>query len=526
MLFHSRGHITAYLNGAVHTFDQLDSQATAFAVRDGRFLAVGSDEYVRRRAGSAAEIVDLGGATVVPGFIDAHVHLIDYGLMLASTADLVGCKSVAEVQQRLRDHIGGGNGGRRWVFGHGFDQELFDPPIFPTRADLDAVADDRPVIVTRICGHAAIGNTAAFARCRTDLPEGARESGLVTEDDTGALFAGAPEPSDADIDEAILRAGGMAAALGITSAHCLLSDLRQLDRLYALHDQKRLPIRFYAQIPYSRLEEAVERGLRTGWGDDWLRIGAAKIFTDGSMGARTAAMIEDYADDPGNRGMLLIDQPELTDQIKKAQAACFQTATHAIGDRAVEVTVNAIDAALAHQSNTLRHRVEHASQMTHRALLKMAYRTIPVAVQPQFVQTDFWTIQRVGLDRYRWSYPFRTMLAAGIPCAMSSDCYVERLDPYELIYRAWARDDNSKQESLAPKQTVRAYTCGGAFASHQEHDLGTIEEGKLADVAVLPRSLFDISPDEILGLRPAFTLVGGQLRQAAARGETLAARPS
>ena len=511
-LFRADAPVTAYVNGRVHTFDQDTPLAAAFAEKLGRFLAVGSNGYVRQRAGAGAKVVDLGGATVVPGFADAHVHLVDYGLMLSSTADLVGCSSVAEMRQRLRDHMAKNGNSSGWVLGHGFDQELFDPPVFPTREDLDAVANDRPVIVSRICGHAAVGNTFAMQRCKADLPEGARETGLVTEDDTGALFAGAPEPSDAEIDAAILEAGGMAASLGITSVHCLLSDLRQLDRLYALHDDKRLPIRFYAQIPYSRFPEAVERGLRTGWGDEWLRIGALKIFVDGSMGARTAAMIEDFSDDPGNRGMLLIDQAALTDQIKKAQAAGFQTATHAIGDRAVEVTVNAIDSALAHQSNTLRHRVEHASQMTRRALVKMANRTIPVSVQPQFVQTDFWTIQRVGPERYRWSYPFKTMIGAGVPCAMSSDCYVERLDPYELIYRAWERDEHSKQESLTPEETIRAYTGGGAFASHQEHDLGSISEGKLADVVVLPRPIFDIPPAEILDLRPEFVLTGGQRR--------------
>ena len=508
-----KGRTTVYINAHVHTFDAEARVAQAFAVSGEEIIAVGPERYVRNMAGDFPEVVDLEGAHVTPGLVDAHVHLIDYGLTLQRMADLSGCRSVAELQERLRGHM------RRleetgspleWVLGHGFDHELLETRAFPTRQDLDEVSRERPVVIRRLCGHAAVGNTRALELCRRPLPEESRSTGLVTEDDVGLLMEGVPPATVEEIDRAILQSGDLAASLGITGVHCLIVDVRQIDRLFALHGRGILPIRFYVMFSYSLLEEMVERGFHTGSGDPWVTIGAAKIFADGALGARTAALWEDYADDPGNRGMMLIEQAELTDMIKHAQSHGFQTATHAIGDRAVDVTVSAIEAACAHQNNRLRHRIEHASQMTQKALVKMAHYTIPAAVQPQFIITDFWTRDRVGERRYRWSYPFRTMLRAGVPLAMSSDCYVERLDPYELIYRAWVRDEHSRDEALTPFETMRAYTLGSAFAGHQENDRGSIEEGKLADLVVYPENPFELSREDILQLRPEFTIVGGR----------------
>ncbi len=502
---------TAYINGHVYTFNEKDSATSAFAVEANRLLAVGDTGYVQERAGPQAEIIDLAGATVVPGFIDAHVHLIDYGLKLQMSANLVGSNSLRDVQDRLRAHLKKLNGSPdSWLLGYGFDHELFETHAFPTREDLDEVSADRPIIISRICGHAVIGNSRVFDLCNKDLSARVRQTGLATGDDIDLLYEAVPDATDSEIDRAILLAGEEAASLGLTTVHCLLRNSRQLDRLYAMHAEKRLPIRFYAQIPYSQLDDASAGGLHTGSGDEWLTIGAAKIFTDGSLGARTAALYHDYTDEPGNKGLLFVEQDELADMIKHAQSIGFQTATHAIGDKAVEITVNAIESACMKGPNKLRHRVEHASQMTERALAKMAHCGIPVAVQPQFVLTDFWTCQRVGSERYKWCYPFKTMIENGIPVAMSSDCYVEKLDPYELIYRAWVRDDNSKSESLTPRQTIRAYTMGSAYAGSQEHDRGSLAEGKLADVVIFREPLFDLSPEEILGIRPETVLIGGQ----------------
>lgn len=505
---------TVYFNAQVFTSSPSPSSAQAFAVQDGKFIAVGTNRYVEETVGQAAEYIDLGRATVTPGFIDCHVHLIDYGIMMQNSSDLAGCRSLEELQVRLRAHLEdfGQQNPDQWILGHGFDQELFDPPVFPTRQDLDKVSVDRPIVIKRICGHAAIGNTRAFELCKGTLKrEEGRQTGLVTEDDLVVLLQAAPKPSIAMVDQAIELAGGLAASLGITGVHCLLGDISHLDRLLALEAEGRLPIRFLAQVPYEQMDEAAAMGYYTGCRESqWLEVGAAKIFADGSTGARTSALREDYADDPGNRGLLLIDQPQLTDMIKHAQSHGFQTATHAIGDHAVEVTVNAIEAACAHQPNLMRHRVEHASQMSEKALSKMTRLKIPVAVQPQFILTDFWTRQRVGPERYRWAYPFKTMLEADVPIGMSSDCYVERLDPYELIYRAWVRDEYSQPEALTPRETIRAYTMGSAWAGHQEGWTGSIEEGKVADAVIFREPLFDLSPESILTLRPERVLIGGR----------------
>jgi hypothetical protein len=243
-----------------------------------------------------------------------------------------------------------------------------------------------------------------------------------------------------------------------------------------------------------------------------LRIGSVKIFADGSMGARTAALAEDFADDPGNRGILMHSDEEMAEMVRKVHLASWQAAIHAIGDRAVEQAVGAIEAVLAEtgESNLVRrHRIEHASILSQELVERMARLHIVVVVQPQFIITDFWTIERVGPERYRWAYPFRTMMEAGIPMALGSDCPVERLDPFELISRAVVRDSYSAEERLSAEEVIRLYALGGAYAAFEEAERGSIAPGKLADMAVLDCDIFSIPADEIAGCKAELVLVNG-----------------
>ncbi|MDI6828403.1 MAG: amidohydrolase family protein, partial [Armatimonadota bacterium] len=287
----------------------------------------------------------------------------------------------------------------------------------------------------------------------------------------------------------------------------------ELDAVRHIHQQGRLPIRFYVQPGYGMLDSLLDEGLKTGDGNEMLRMGAIKIFADGSMGARTAALTEDFADDPGNRGILLHSDEELTEMVRKVHKSGWQVAIHAIGDRAVEQAINAIETALretGEDNRTRRHRIEHASLLNEDLIFRMADLHILASVQPQFIITDFWTINRVGPERYRWAYPFRTLLQSGVPLSLGSDCPVENLDAFELIYRAVTRDDFSQSECLTVEETIALYSLGGAYAMFQEKNLGSIEVGKFADLVILNQDIFSVPSNEIPNCRPDMVFVGGK----------------
>ncbi|MDH7482879.1 MAG: amidohydrolase [Armatimonadota bacterium] len=496
-------------NGKVFTLSQT-VWASAVAIRDGRFVYVGSDDEVEDYIGPNTEQIDLEGRTVIPGLIDSHVHLLYYGRNKLLRADLNGCKSIKEIIQRLQAHDEKRRG--EWILGWGFDQEILAERRFPTRHDLDQF--NKPVLISRLCGHACVVNSKAIELVGPEkIPDSARDTGLLTEDDMNPVWEAMPQPTFKEMVEAAEFAAAKALATGLTSVHCLVSSQTELDAVRHINRQSQLPIRFYVQPGYEMLDSLLAEGLKTGDGDEMLRMGAIKIFADGSMGARTAALKEDFADDPGNNGILLHSDEELTDMVRKVHNSGWQVAIHAIGDRAVEQAVNAIETVLietGEDNRTRRHRIEHASLLNEDLVFRMADLHILASVQPQFIITDFWTINRVGRERYRWAYPFRTMLEAGIPLSLGSDCPVENLDVFELICRAVTRDEHSQSERLTVEETIALYSLGGAYAMFQEANLGSIEVGKLADFIVLNQDIFSIPESEIPNCKVETVFVGGK----------------
>ena len=505
-------------NGRFFTLSADCPWTSAIAVKDGRILALGDEAL-----GCEGPVTDLGGRTALPGFTDSHIHLIYYGTSKLMWADLGGCRSIGEIQDRLRKHAR--ERPSEWILGIGFDHEILAERRFPTRQDLDEVSRDaagasvpicrdKPIFIVRLCGHACVANSKAIELAGAEkLPESGRETGLFTENDPGPIWLKIPDTSFEETVEAILFAANQARATGITCVHCLIDSMDDLKAIRHLHDAGRLPIRFYVQVSYDMFTKLKDEGLKTGMGDDMMRIGSAKIFTDGSMGAQTAAMAEDFADDPGNRGILLHTDEQLAEMVRNVHLAGWQAAIHAIGDRAVRQAVDAIEAILKEtgESNlTCRHRIEHASILSEELIERMARLKILAAVQPQFIITDFWTINRVGPERYRWTYPFKTMMQAGIPMSLGSDCPVERLDAFELIYRAVTRDEHSPNEHLSVEDVIRLYALGGAHASFQESSRGSLEPGKLADIIVLDRDIFSIPVSEIIACRAEQVFVGGR----------------
>ena len=498
-------------NANLITLDLRRPRARAMAISDGKILALGEEPKIARWAGQNTKKLDAQGKTIVPGFIDCHLHLMWYGEQLLRQADLVGCTDIDDLLQRLSQlaHRRPGDG---WLQGHGFDQEKMRDRRFPTRDDLDRVSRTRPIIVSRICGHAAVVNSAALALVSDEQRRAGNETtGLFTEERIHPFYRRIPQMSEEEMEEAVLVAANLALRTGITSVHTMLDVPRQMVGYSRLRRKNRLPIRVTANPPYAAVESLHANGISTGFGDDWLRVGAAKLFSDGSLGAQTAWLRGPYADKPETRGLRIYEPEELKRKCADAQSKGFQLAIHAIGDQALRETLDAIEFALDGADNREhRHRVEHASLCPPDCLERLAARQVVVTLQPQFVTSDTWTDQRIGLKRVPFAYPFRSMAETGVPIALSSDCPVERLDAFACLAAAVGGHPWRPGQTLTIEQALHAYCLGSAYAGFGEQRLGSLEPGKLADFVVLSEDIMKVAVDQIRGIRAERVFVNGR----------------
>ncbi|MBC8140172.1 MAG: amidohydrolase [Armatimonadetes bacterium] len=514
---------TLFLNGDITTLDDAVPHATALVVRDGRIVFVGDDEDAEAFAGAGAARTDLSGRCVVPGFCDAHLHVFWWGLLLTRQADLTGADSIDEVlvwlsdTARMSDKSGTGDG---WILGRGFDQDKLRENRFPTRTDLDRVSTTRPVLITRVCGHAAVANSAALALLTDDERAlGEPESGLYTETAIAAIRRYVPPMTNAESDDAVSQALTLALSRGFTAVGTLLDTPEQMGAYLRLKRAGKLPpVRVSAHPPHkAAVGSLAENGIATGFGDEFLRYGGAKLFTDGSLGARTAYLAAPYSDDPAhpdNRGIRIYDPEALKGMALDAQNKGWQLVIHAIGDQAVRETLDAIEYALdrSDRDNTYhRHRVEHASILPPDLLERMARRKILGVLQPQFVTSDTWSGERVGAERAANTYPFRRMLDAGIPLALSSDCPVEIADPFLCLAAAVFRHPWSPDECLTMREALRLYCVGGAYAAFAETERGSLSVGKFADFVTISGDLFACETREaVTALSVETVFVGGR----------------
>ena len=500
-------------NARLLTLDDARPAASAMAIVGDRIGFVGDGVEVLQLAGPQTQRVDLAGRTVVPGFIDSHIHLMWFGSSLLREANLVGAGSVEEVLSRLSEVAGRTEG---WIRGHGFDQSKLMERRFPTRAELDRVSRDRPVVISRVCGHAGVANSAAIALLTDDeRSAGDAESGLFTEESLWAFYKRIPPLTEEHMEQAILKSADVLLDTGITAVQTLLDTPEQLIGYSRLHRAGKLPIRVVGIPPWSAVEDLHRLGLRTGFGDEWLKIGHAKLFGDGSLGAQTALLSSPYADKPDTRGLRIYEPDDLKRRVLEAQQKGFSIAIHAIGDQAVREVLDAIEHALDHddRDNTYhRHRIEHVSLCPPDCVDRLAKRKIVATLQPQFVTSDTWTPDRIGRSRVPWAYPFRTLLRAGVPVTLSSDCPVEWPSAFEAIASAVGRHEWSpaEREGLSPLEAIRAYCAGSAYAGSVDHQQGTLTPGKLADFVVLDRDPTHLPAGEIRKLKAEQVWVGGR----------------
>ena len=509
-------------------------RAQAVYVVGDKIAAVGSNDEIGALIDDHADVIELDGRTLLPGFVDCHAHPMVYGLTLL----MVNCrtppmKTVGDIVESIRKAAEEKPGD--WVMGWGYDDFKLDEKRSPNRWDLDRAAPENPVIITRLCGHISVVNSLALemggiTKDTEDPDGGVIDRDPETGEPTGVLRGGAREPIWRIIptpDIEVLKKGFKLAAdeflaRGVTS----ISDAGVGDPSYvkaytaALRDG--VTIRVNLMMSLSVLGELKKLGLETGFGDEWMRIGAIKMVFDGSFSGRTAAMTKDFKDTSGNTGILYMSQEELEEGVLESHVAGFQVGVHAIGDRAIAGVLDAYEKALdKHPKADHRFRIEHCGINSPEIVSRIRrFGVIPVP-QPIFLYGEGESY-RAGLDEddLKWAYPVRSWLDAGIRTAMSSDCPAtsgeELISPLLGIYVAVTRKTDAGQElgleqRVGVEEAIRAYTMGSAYATFEEGVRGSIEPGKLADLVVLSGDPTQVDVDEIKDLTVDMTIVDGKI---------------
>ena len=499
----------------------------AVAVRDGRFVAVGTTAELERRF-VGTPVKNGGGRALIPGLIDAHGHVSSLGKLMENV-DVAGITSLAATLAAIETYAGQ-HPEQRWVTGRGWNQVLWDAD-FPTRADLDAVVADRPVWLNRIDGHAGWANSAALdaagVTAATADPPGGRIVRDVDGEPTGVMIDAAMQlveaalPADGPQDSArhIENALTALAGLGITSVHDAGVTLQETVVLRELADAERLPIRVYAMLAGAGdVLDSFGEPL-VDYADGRLSIRSVKLYADGALGSRGAALIDDYSDEPGNRGLLFGDREQISGLIRKANEAGFQANVHAIGDLANRVVLEAFANVQNNQPSPLRNRIEHAQVVPLELIPQFAQLGVIASMQPTHATSDMNMAEdRVGSLRIRGAYAWQTMLDSGAVLAAGSDFPVESANPMFGLHAAVTRTDHSGQpvggwlpgEAMTREQALRAFTVAAAFAAHQEQDIGQIEPGFRADFVLLDRDYLTLPAAELYALSPVETWVGGE----------------
>lgn len=510
------------INGNIITINPKQPRAQAIAIKNDKIVEVGTNNEIKPWINKSTKIIDLKGKTVTPGFIDTHVHISEFGRSL-TTIDLRGINSIKAIQQKLKEQVQK-TPKDRWIFGHGWDQERFKEKRYPTKRDLDKVSPNNPVILRRVCGHICVVNSntlelANITRETKSPPGGKIDRTPRTREPTGILRENAmdlilkiiPKPDENELVEACIRACQKAVESGLTSVHWIIDSPTEISVIQKLRAQNRLPLRVYVLIPVEFLDYLIKMGLHTGFGDNRVKIGCIKILADGSLGARTAALNEPYSDQPETKGMMLYTPEELNRLVIKAHKAGFQLAIHAIGDRTLEIVLNVLEETLSRvPRENHRHRIEHASVLNEKTIQHMKRLNLIASVQPHFIVSDFWAAERVGPERARYVYPFKTLIKEDVMVTGGSDCPVEPINPLFGIQAAVARK-TFPEERIGVDDALRIYTINAAYASFEDDIKGSIEAGKLADLVVLSKNPLTVESDEIGDIEVKMTVVGGRV---------------
>jgi predicted amidohydrolase YtcJ len=510
----------------------------AIAVRGDRIEAVGENAEILKLKGPDTQVVDLGGHFVMPGFNDAHAHLIDGGFEKMNV-NLVGVKSLDEFRERIRakvDTVAPGD----WILGDGWDENLWPVKALPSRWDIDEITTDHPVFLGRVDGHIAVANSRALQLASITIasrdPKGGKidrdangqPTGILRETARQAVQDAVPKPTHDKRRQAMELALAEAASWGVTSVQDNSGSWEDFQVLEELEKAGKLTARIGEWLPFDDpLDKLDEKRKSHPASDNMLHTGMLKGFMDGSLGSHTAAMIEPYSDDPKNSGLPRYDAPKLNDMTKERVLAGFQIGFHAIGDRGVQMALDAFaDAEKAAKEKKVkaasggddyRLRIEHAQVVTPLEIVKFRDLRVIASMQPSHALTDMqWAEARLGPKRAEHSYAWAEFLKRGVTLAFGSDHPFGPISPFEGLYAATTRTSESGKQQYYPDQkismdqAIAAYTTGSAFAEFAEKEKGLMAPGMLADFVVLDRDVTAVVPQKLLQTKVLRTVVGGK----------------
>jgi predicted amidohydrolase YtcJ len=522
------------INANIHTMDSSQPMAQAVAISGNRIIAVGSSREIKKLQGPQTRVIDAHNQLLLPGFNDSHVHFMSGGFQLSSV-DLRDANSTDEFAERIRRFAEKVPEGR-WITGGDWDHERWPKAELPTKELIDRYTPNTPVFVSRLDGHMALANSLALrlagvTRQTLDPAGGVIVRDPKTSEPTGILKDAAqsfvwkvfPEPTFDEKLAAARAATNHAAGLGVTSVQDMSAGT-DVGVYQALLDRGELKTRIYAVWPLPRWERLAQVGVRAHFGDAMLRTGGLKGFADGSLGSTTALFYEPYKDAPNTRGIAsdeMYPEGAMLERVRGADRAGLQVIIHAIGDRANDLILSLYEQVAKQDGDRdRRFRIEHAQHLRREDIPRFARDRVIASMQPYHAIDDGrWVEKRIGKERAKTTYAFRSLLDSGATLAFGTDWTVAPLNPILSIYAAVTRrtlDGKNPQgwvpdQKISVEEAVRAYTVGSAYAEFQENVKGTITPGKLADLVILSSDIFKIEPKEIETVRVVITIMDGRV---------------
>lgn len=517
-------------NGVIYTVNGEFAVAQAVAVKDGVIVAVGSDEDLKTWIETAKEKIDLGGKTVVPGLIDAHAHLAGYAAGLA-TIDLVGTTGIAEIGAKVAAKVAELQPGE-WIIGRGWDQNDWEVKQFPTAADLDAFAPEHPVLLSRVDGHAIWVNSKALELAgvtkATQAPSGGEiirdakgnPTGIFVDTAEGLIDRMVPSVPRERMKELLQQAVQNCLAVGLTGNHEMGAGPDGIALVKELIDEGKWPFRLYVLLSSGlpNLDAIMAEG-HQDHGNGRLIVRAVKAYADGALGSRGAALLAPYSDRPDSSGLLISSKEKLQELTERCLKAGFQVGTHAIGDLGNRTVLDAYEAALAATGATdARLRVEHAQIISPEDMGRFKTLGVLPSMQPTHCTSDLpWAIERVGEERIKGAYAWRTLLDTGVIIPCGSDFPVEGINPIWGFYSAVTRkhQDGTPADGFFPEQkmsreeALKGFTIWAAWSGFMEDRIGSIEVGKRADFVILDRDIMQVPEAEILATKVVKTILDG-----------------
>jgi len=519
--------------GIIITINNTQPYVEAVGIKGDKIASIGTLEEVKVEMGENSELIHLKGNTLLPGFIDCHLHPVSY-INHILNPDLTNVKSLKGLQDLLK-LVSEKKEKDEFIIAYNFSEERFDDPILPNRWDLDEVCPNHPVFILRYDGHIGIANTRALNLVELDehtrAPEGGEIrkdkhgnlTGVISENALNIIFAKIPIPKDVKIATAAKKGSKHLAQKGLTSFHGIINadarykaDNRKTDEFSLFKSVQN----YFFQDCYIFLEtdypekviELSKTSLHGGNSDSKAKIGGLKLYLDGSFGAKTACMFEPFTDAPEECGFCVIEEAEIYEKMKIAHNKEFQIVIHAIGDKANRIAMNLYKKLLTEfPRDNHRHRIEHASMLTEDIIEDMAKYGVIASCQPPFINSEYnWIAKRIGNDRCKYTYPMKSIVNAGVLLASGSDCPVEDPHPILGLHALVTRNSFVPEECLSMEEALKSYTINAAYAAFEETIKGSIEVGKFADLVILDKNPLQTSKDKIREITILETIIKGK----------------